>query len=417
MVFDWVKKITGKSDVEKSNTNEKIGSEGDALKTDTSKEQLSETESTHKIPQAPEFDMKEQNADKGASASATISETTVVVDGGESDSLDIQGQPKSESDEDIIEKAEQKPKKGWLSRMIGGLEKSSSKLSNSISGVFTKRKLDAEAIEDLQDILIMSDMGVETAKTFTDNIAQNRFDKEVSDEEIKHALAGEIESVLAPLCKPLNVRSDVSPHVILMVGVNGSGKTTTIGKLASKYMAEGHKVMLGAGDTFRAAAVEQLQVWGQRTGAIVVSKDEGADAGALVYEAIERAKAENVDVLLLDTAGRLHNKEHLMEELKKVDRVIKKLMPDAPHDTVLVLDGTVGQNAIEQVRHFSDCVDVSGLIMTKLDGSARGGVLVNVSNMFNLSVHAIGVGETADDLNAFVAKDFANGIMGISSDA
>ena len=305
-------------------------------------------------------------------------------------------------------------KKNWLNRMVGGLEKSSSKISDSISGVFTKRKLDAKAIDALQDILIMSDMGVATAQTFTDNISSTRFDKEVSDEEIKEAIVEEIEKVLSPLCKPLEINEKNSPHIILMVGVNGAGKTTTIGKLASKYIADGKKVMLGAGDTFRAAAVEQLQVWGKRVGADVISKPEGTDAGALVYEAIERAKAEKADVLLIDTAGRLHNKDYLMEALKKIDRVIKKLVPDAPHDTVLILDGTVGQNALEQVKHFSDCVPITGIIMTKLDGSAKGGTLVNIASQFSVNIHAVGVGETADDLNAFMAKDFAMGIMGVS---
>ena len=384
MVFSWVKKIAGNSSDKTTDESKKAGEEkvitGNVV-VDNTKQKTPNSETSEK----------------------SVTHTHIVLDNNENEIV------KSEPT-----KTKADTKKNWLNRMVGGLEKSSSKISDSISGVFTKRKLDAKAIDALQDILIMSDMGVTIAQTFTDNISSTRFDKEVSDEEIKEAIVEEIEKVLSPLCKPLEINEKNSPHIILMVGVNGAGKTTTIGKLASKYIAEGKKVMLGAGDTFRAAAVEQLQVWGKRVGADVISKPEGADAGALVYEAIECAKAEKADVLLIDTAGRLHNKAHLMEALKKIDRVIKKLVPDAPHDTVLILDGTVGQNALEQVKHFSDCVPISGIIMTKLDGSAKGGTLVNIASQFSFNIHAIGVGETADDLNAFRAKDFATGIMGVS---
>ena len=384
MVFGWGKKIADTS-------SDKI--------TDEVKKPREEKAITEKVV----ADSVKQEAPSSETSEKPEMHTDMVLDNTENTIV------KSE-----LTKTKDDAKKSWLNRMVGGLEKSSSKISDSISGVFTKRKLDAKAIDALQDILIMSDMGVATAQTFTDNISSTRFDKEVSDAEIKEAIVEEIEKVLSPLCKPLEINEINSPHIILMVGVNGAGKTTTIGKLASKYIADGKKVMLGAGDTFRAAAVEQLQVWGKRVGAHVISKPEGADAGALVYEAIECAKAEKADVLLIDTAGRLHNKEYLMEALKKIDRVVKKLVPDAPHDTVLVLDGTVGQNALEQVKHFSDCVPITGIIMTKLDGSAKGGTLVNIASQFSVNIHAIGVGETANDLNAFMAKDFARGIMGVS---
>ena len=411
MVFNWFKNKSG----EKKNIIE----EKDVLNppqniSDTKEIKVKETQETQETEKSendifqeieePKNDLSQEIEGMGSQ----VKDRETKNNNPEIDVNDVR-----DSDIKSDENKNKKEKKSWIGRMFGGLEKTSSKLTDSISGVFTKRKLDSSAIEDLQDILIMSDMGVETAKKFTNNIAATRFDKEVSDEEIKKALSEEIEVVLAPRVKPLEVKENHTPHIIMMVGVNGSGKTTTIGKLASKYVADGKKVMLGAGDTFRAAAVEQLQVWGQRTGAIVITKEEGADAGALAYEAIERAITEKADVLLLDTAGRLHNKEYLMEELKKINRVVTKLVPNAPHDTILVLDGTVGQNAIEQVKHFSDCVAVSGLIMTKLDGSARGGVLVNIANQFDLSIHAIGVGETADDLNAFDARDFARGLTGV----
>ena len=302
--------------------------------------------------------------------------------------------------------------KSWTVRLFTGLTKSSSKISDNISGVFTKRKLDNEALQDLSDILIMSDMGVSLSERFSQNIAKTRFNKNVSDVEIKTAVADQVQAVLDPVCIPLKL-GDNKPHVIMVVGVNGSGKTTTIGKLAKRYMDMGKSVLLGAGDTFRAAAVEQLQVWANRSGADIVCKDAGADAGALAYETISKGLNDNTDVILLDTAGRLHNKQHLMDELQKVQRVIQKLIPDAPHDTVIVLDGTVGQNAIEQIQHFKECVAVSGIIMTKLDGTAKGGVLVQIADTYKIPIHAVGVGETIDDLNAFAADTFAYALMGL----
>lgn len=306
------------------------------------------------------------------------------------------------------------PKSTWASRLFSGLSKSSTKIGDSIAGVFTKRKLDATAIQDLTDILIMADMGVDCAERFANNIAKNRYDKDVSDMDIKMAIADEIQHVLEPVCIPLDITRH-SPHIVMVVGVNGSGKTTTIGKLAKQYTDMGKSVLLGAGDTFRAAAVEQLRVWAERAGADIVFKDEGADAGALAYETIAKGISDNADVIILDTAGRLHNKQHLMDELQKVERVIQKLVPHAPHDTILVLDGTVGQNAVEQVKHFKECVAVSGIIMTKLDGSAKGGVLVHIADIYKVPIHAIGVGESLDDLNACDAQDFAHALLGINT--
>ncbi len=309
--------------------------------------------------------------------------------------------------------SEDKKKGGWFSRLKAGLSRSSSKLGEGIGGIFTKKKLDDESIEELEELLITSDLGVATATKLTANLAKTRFNKDVEPQEVSEALAADIATILEPVALPLDVDRSKSPHIILMVGVNGSGKTTTIGKLATQYKAQGLNVMLAAGDTFRAAAIEQLQIWGERTGCSVVAKETGADAAGLAYEAIERARSENADVLLIDTAGRLHNKSDLMSELQKVIRVIKKLDENAPHDVVLVLDATTGQNAVSQVGTFKELVDVTGLVVTKLDGSARGGILVALAEKFGLPVHAIGVGETADDLRPFTAKDFSRSLMGL----
>ena len=309
--------------------------------------------------------------------------------------------------------SEDKKKGGWFSRLKAGLSRSSSKLGDGIGGIFTKKKLDDESIEELEELLITSDLGVATATKLTENLAKTRFNKDVEPLEISETLAEDIATILEPVAIPLNVDRSKSPHIILMVGVNGSGKTTTIGKLATQYKTQGLNVMLAAGDTFRAAAIEQLQIWGDRTGCPVVAKETGADAAGLAYEAIERARAENADVVLIDTAGRLHNKSDLMSELQKVIRVIKKLDENAPHDVVLVLDATTGQNAVSQVGTFKELVDITGLVVTKLDGSARGGILVALAEKFGLPVHAIGVGETADDLRPFTAKDFSRSLMGL----
>ena len=303
-------------------------------------------------------------------------------------------------------------KKGWFSRLTQGLKRSSSKLSEGITGIFTKRKLDDAALEELEELLIQADLGVATSARIAGEIARTRFDKEVSPEEIREALAEQIAPILEPVARPLTVDPARKPHVVLVVGVNGSGKTTTIGKLATQFRAEGKSVMLAAGDTFRAAAVEQLQIWGERTGCPVVAKETGADAAGLAYDAVKRAREEGTDLLLIDTAGRLHNKADLMAELEKVVRVIKKLDETAPHDTLLVLDATTGQNALQQVQTFKEPTQVTGLVLTKLDGSARGGILVALAEKFALPVHAIGVGESAQDLRPFEAKAFARALTG-----
>jgi len=307
-------------------------------------------------------------------------------------------------------------KKGWLSRLKAGLSKSSNKLTSGIGDLFTKRKLDDEALEELEDLLITSDMGVSTAAKIVKGIAKSRFGKDISTEELKAALADEITPILEPVTKPLDVKTGRKPHVVLVCGVNGSGKTTTIGKLSKIYSEQGLKVMLAAGDTFRAAAVEQLKVWGERTNVPVIAKETGADAAALAFDAVSEAQNQGVDVLLIDTAGRLQNKAHLMDELKKVIRVIKKVDETAPHDTVLVLDSTVGQNAHSQVETFDKIVDITGLIVTKLDGTAKGGVTVSLAEKFAKPVHAIGVGEAAEDLRPFEARAFANALVGLEEE-
>ena len=301
-------------------------------------------------------------------------------------------------------------KQNWFQRLASGLKRSSDQLTGSIAAVFTKKKLDQAMLDDLEDILIQADFGVDMATTVTDALRRDRFDRDISSDEVRDVLAAEIVKVLEPVAQPLNIDAGHKPYVILMVGVNGTGKTTTIGKLASLYGAQGKKVMLAAGDTFRAAAIEQLQVWGQRTGAPVVTKPAGSDASGLAYEAVERAKAEGADILIIDTAGRLQNRDELMSELEKIIRVIKKVEPSAPHATLLTLDATTGQNALNQVEIFGKRAGVTGLVMTKLDGTARGGILVAIASKFALPVHFIGVGEGVDNLEAFAARDFAAAI-------
>lgn len=301
---------------------------------------------------------------------------------------------------------------GWLSRLKKGLSKSSDKLSGGLVDLLTKRKLDSQALEELEDALIMADLGPKTAAKIVKDFAENRFGKDIEADEVKQALSQQIADILTPVAKPLNIEG-AKPFVILVCGVNGVGKTTTIGKLAAQLKRDGQSVMLGAGDTFRAAAVEQLQIWGQRNTVPVVTKDIGSDAAAVAFESLESAKAQDIDVLMIDTAGRLHNKKCLMEELAKMTRVLKKQDETAPHACLLVLDGTTGQNAHAQVEAFKDMVDITGLIVTKLDGSAKGGVVVSLADQFGLPVHAIGVGEGAGDLNPFEAKDYANTLLGI----
>ncbi|PCI41714.1 MAG: signal recognition particle-docking protein FtsY [Rhodospirillaceae bacterium] len=303
---------------------------------------------------------------------------------------------------------------GWLKKMRTGLGKSSEKMTSGIGQVFTvRRRLDHDALEELEEVLITADLGVSTAMKLIQGLSKTRFDKEVDGKEVREAFAAQIEEILAPVAKPLTINATLKPHVILVCGVNGSGKTTTIGKLTKRFTDEGKSVLLAAGDTFRAAAIEQLQVWGERTGAPVIARKIGSDSAGLAYDALGKARTECVDVLIIDTAGRLQNKTHLMEELEKVVRVMKKIDSDTPHDTLLVLDATIGQNAHSQVEAFHKSVDVTGLIMTKLDGTAKGGVVVALADKFGLPVHAIGVGEAVDDLQAFSAKDFARNLMGL----
>ncbi|MEO1015805.1 MAG: signal recognition particle-docking protein FtsY [Pseudomonadota bacterium] len=310
------------------------------------------------------------------------------------------------------EEAEPAKTGGWFSRLKRGLSRTSTKLSDGVTAIFTKRKLDDEAIEDLQDLLIASDLGVNIAAKVTTELAKDRFDKDVTDAEVRAALAEIVAGSLQPLEQPLTVDPTRKPFVILMTGVNGAGKTTTIGKLAAKYMSEGKSVMLAAGDTFRAAAIEQLTAWGERAGAPVVAKDVGADAAGLAFDALKQAQDAGADVLLIDTAGRLQNRKELMDELAKIVRVLKKLDPDAPHSTLLVLDATVGQNALSQAQAFKEIADVTGVVMTKLDGTARGGVLVALADKHALPIHYVGVGEGVDDLQPFDAKAFAEALAG-----
>jgi fused signal recognition particle receptor len=304
-------------------------------------------------------------------------------------------------------------KTGWFARLKQGLAKTSAKLTDGIAAIFTKRRLDDAAIEDLEEVLIASDLGVKAAGQLTASLRRTRFGKDVTDEEVRTALAEDITGILAPVARPLVIDASRKPHVVLVVGVNGSGKTTTIGKLAQSYREQGLSVMLAAGDTFRAAAVQQLKIWGDRTGCPVIARDEGADSAALAYDAVVEAKAAGADVLLIDTAGRLHNKNDLMQELAKVVRVIRKLDPAYPHDCLLILDATVGQNAHAQVKTFRDMVNVTGLVMTKLDGTAKGGVVVALATEIGLPVHAVGVGEKAEDLRSFDPNVFARSLMGL----
>jgi fused signal recognition particle receptor len=300
----------------------------------------------------------------------------------------------------------------FFNRLKEGLSRSTTRITETLTTVFKKRRLDDEALEELEELLISADLGVDAAARVIAAFRRSRFGKEVTDEEIKQALAKEIAAILQPVAKPLVLDPALKPHVVLVVGVNGTGKTTTIGKLAQQYHDEGKRAVLVAGDTFRAAAVEQLQIRGQRTGAPVIAGGRNADSAGLAFDALTKAKAEGADVLLIDTAGRLHNKAALMEELAKMIRVLRKQDVTAPHSVLLVLDATTGQNAVQQVKVFKEMVDVTGLVVTKLDGSARGGIVVALAETFGLPVHAVGVGEQASDLRPFEAFDFARGLVG-----
>ena len=309
---------------------------------------------------------------------------------------------------------------GWLQKLKQGLSKSSQKVSESLksltslSSLMGATKLDAASLEEVEDARIGADLGTKSAARLADAMRKHKFDGPVTSDSLAAALADAIAEILHPVATPLVPDPVHRPHVLLLVGVNGSGKTTTAGKLAQQWHQQGKTVMLAAGDTFRAAAIEQLQIWGDRTGTQVIAGDQGGDAAALAYAALEKAQKEQADILIIDTAGRLQNRTELMDELAKIVRVIRKLDASAPHDSVIVLDGTVGQNALSQVKAFQQAADVSGLIVTKLDGSAKGGVVVALAEEFGLPVHAVGVGEGADDLQPFDAQEFANALTGVT---
>ena len=307
-------------------------------------------------------------------------------------------------------------KRSWLGRLAAGLKRTSSRLSDGIAGIFVKRRLDKATLAELEDLLISADLGPATAAKLVEELGRDRLDKEIGEQEIREILAGSIAKLLEPVAQPLILDPEHKPFTVLVVGVNGSGKTTTIGKLAEFHREAGRRVVMAAGDTFRAAAIEQLKIWGARTGATVIAREPGADAAGLAYDALVQARAEGADLLLIDTAGRLHNKADLMAELQKIIRVLKKLDPTAPQECLLVLDATVGQNAHQQVETFRSLVQVSGIVVTKLDGTARGGVLVALAQRFGLPVRAIGVGESADDLRPFEAASFARSLLGLPVD-
>jgi fused signal recognition particle receptor len=308
---------------------------------------------------------------------------------------------------------QQPPRASWWQRLSQGLKRTSSTIGTAITDLVSKRKLDAAMVDEIEEVLIRADLGVEAASRIAAAVGKGRYDKAISADEVKQILAAEVEKTLTPVAQPLTIAEDAKPFVILVVGVNGSGKTTTIGKLAATFRAEDRKVMLAAGDTFRAAAIDQIKIWGERTGAPVIARAPGSDAAGVAFDALTVAKAEGAEVLIIDTAGRLQNKTALMGELEKIVRVLKKVDAAAPHAVLLVLDATVGQNALSQVEAFRNTAGVTGLAMTKLDGTARGGILVAIAERFALPVHFIGVGEGIDDLEPFAARDFARAIAGL----
>ncbi len=304
----------------------------------------------------------------------------------------------------------------WLKKLKSGLGKTSARVTASLGAVLGRKGIDAASLEEVEDALISADLGTAAAAELAERMRKHKFEGEVSASALAAALSDGITDILAPVAQPLLPDETHRPHVVLLVGVNGSGKTTTAGKLAQQWVQAGKKVTLAAGDTFRAAAIDQLKIWGERTGTAVVAGTQGSDAAALAYQALEQSRADGTDILVIDTAGRLQNRSELMDELSKIVRVIRKLDETAPHDSVIVLDGTVGQNAISQVSAFREVADVSGLIVTKLDGSAKGGVVIALAEAFGLPVHAVGVGEGADDLQPFEARDFANALAGVAEE-
>ncbi len=305
-----------------------------------------------------------------------------------------------------------KSNEGWFARLKAGVSRTSASLSESLTSVLTKRKLDDDTLDELEEILLKADLGIEMADRIRDRLSTGRHERDISVDDVRAVLAEEVANVLEPVAKPLELIADAKPHVILVVGVNGTGKTTTIGKLAHQFIRDGKSVMLAAGDTFRAAAIDQLKIWASRVGADVVAKDVGADPAGVAFEALGQARENGVDVLLIDTAGRLQNKGDLMSELAKVVRVLKKFDAEAPHTVLLVLDATTGQNALSQVQTFQEIAGVTNLVVTKLDGSARGGIVVAIADKFGLPINAIGVGEGIDDFEPFDAHDYARAIAG-----
>ncbi|MBX3583868.1 MAG: signal recognition particle-docking protein FtsY [Rhizobiaceae bacterium] len=363
------------------------------------------------IPEAPEPQSDEPSPEVPAEIEVPASTATDAYRPG---ARVVVGKTVGQSAEPPASAPSEAPKLSWLQRLSQGLARSSRELSGNIAGVFTKKKLDEETLQDLEDVLIRADLGMETALRITDALSASRYGRDVSDSDVRAVMATEVEKVLAPVAKPLELDLLHKPHVVLVVGVNGTGKTTTIGKLAAKLTAGGLKVTLAAGDTFRAAAIEQLKIWGERTGSQVVASKLGADAASLAYEAYEKAKEAGSDVLIIDTAGRLQNKAELMAELEKIVRVLGKHDADAPHTVLQTVDATTGQNAMNQVEIFRNVAGVSGLVMTKLDGTARGGILVAIAARHKLPVYFIGVGEGVDDLEPFSAGDFAKAIAGVN---
>ena len=304
----------------------------------------------------------------------------------------------------------------WLKRLTDGLKKSSASATSQLTGIFTGKKINADTMESLEEALISADLGVAASNKIVQELAKKYDGKSGDQDELLDALAVAISNILKPLQKQLLVSDTYHPHIMMLVGVNGSGKTTTAGKLARRFSQQGKKVVLVAADTFRAAAIEQLKGWAERSSVDILSAERGADPAALVYQSIEKARQQKADLILIDTAGRLQNRTELMEELAKIVRVIKKLVPEAPHDSLIVLDGTVGQNSISQLKAFQDVSAITGLIMTKLDGSARGGALVALAEEFELPIHLIGVGETAEDLQDFNADAYARALLGLPLD-
>ncbi len=303
-------------------------------------------------------------------------------------------------------------KAGWTGKLFGGLKKTSNKLTDNLTGLVTKAKLDEQALDGIEEALILSDLGPATAAQIRQKLAAERFEKGLDAEGVRIIVEDELAGILSPVAKALEIDAFPRPQVILVIGVNGSGKTTTIAKLAHLFLEQDYGVMLAAGDTFRAAAIGQLKIWADRLGIKIVTGPEGGDAAGVVFDAVKQATAEGIDVLLVDTAGRLQNKHELMDELAKIRRVLGRLNPAAPHDVVLVLDASTGQNALSQIEVFKEMAGVTGIVMTKLDGSARGGILVAAAKQFGLPIHAIGVGETIDDLRPFAARDLARAISG-----